>query len=101
MAQIYIAISIGALVLTCLAKLVSASGRDHILTISYAKIEDPEKVNRWAANCLFRAAWASGLLALAAFAMPSYSRVFLALFFTFVVGTALAISLGARKFRKA
>lgn len=84
-----------------IAKLIIASGRDHILTINYSEIEYPEKVNRWAATCLFRAAWVSGLLALAAFAMPSYSKMFLGLFFTLVVGTALAISLGARKFRRA
>lgn len=101
MAQIYIAISIGALVLTWLAKLIIASGRDHILTINYSGIEDPEKVNRWAATYLFRAAWVSGLLALTAFAMPSHSKMFLGLFFTLVVGTASAISLGVRKFRRA
>jgi hypothetical protein len=101
MTRIYIAISIGALMLTCLAKLVEASGRAHILTVNYAEIEFPEKINRWAANCLYRAACASGLPALASFAMPSYSGLFLTLFLTSVVGTALAISLGARRFRRA
>jgi hypothetical protein len=100
MARIYIAITIGALMLTCLAKLVQASGPAHILTVDYTKIECPEKMNRWAADCLYRAACASGLLALASFAMPSYSGLFLMLFLTFVVGTALAISLGAHKFHR-
>lgn len=100
MNNLYTAILIGALVLMCLAKLVGSSGDSHILTIDYAGIADPEKLHRWAAKCLYGAAIASGSLALAAFMAPSYARLFLALFFAYVVGTAITISIGASRFRR-
>lgn len=50
MSNIFIAILIGALVLVGLAKLLNAAGPNPILTINYATIDDPEKVNRWAAG---------------------------------------------------
>lgn len=101
MEHIYLPILFGALGLTGVAKLLRSAGCSHILTIDYSGIADPEQLHRWAAKCLSFAAFAMVLLALAAFAAPFYAELFLALFFILVVGTALAITLGARKFRRA
>lgn len=101
MEHIYIAISLGALILAGVAKLVRGSGQSHILTIDYARITNPELLHRWAAKCFSVAAFATALLALAAFAAPSYSELFLVLFCIVVLGAAVAISVGARKFRLA
>jgi hypothetical protein len=44
-------------------------------------------------------AFAAALLALAAFAAPAYAKLFLVLFCILVLGAAVAVLLGARKFR--
>ena len=101
MEHIYLAILLGALILAGVAKLVRSSGQSRILTIDYARITDPEQLHRWAAKCLSAAAFATAMLALAAFAAPSYAELFLLLFCILVLGAAVAMSLGARKFRLA
>ncbi len=100
MEHMYLVILLGALVLQGVAKLVSSSGQSHILTIDYARIADPEQLHRWAARCFSVAAFATALLALAAFAVPSYAELLLAMFCIVVVSMAVAITLGARKFRR-
>ena len=97
----YLAILLGALVLAGVAKLVLSAGKSQILTIDYARITDPGQLHRWAARWLSRAAIAAALLALAAFSAPSYAELFLALFCILMLATAVAIILGARKFRNA
>lgn len=101
MEHIYLAILLGALILAGIAKLVRSSGQSHILTIDYARITDPEQLHHWAAKRLSAAAFATALLALAVFVAPSYAELLLVLFCILVVGAAVAISLGARKFRAA
>jgi hypothetical protein len=101
MEHTYLAILLGALILAGVAKLVRSSGQSHILTINYALITDPEQLHRWAAKCFSMTAFAAALLALGAFAAPSYAELFLVLFCILVLGAAVAISLGARKFRLA
>ena len=97
----YLAILFGALVLLGVATLVRSSGQSHILTVDYAEITDPAQLHRSCAKRLFVAAFATALLALAAFAAPSYAELFLVLFCVVVFGTAVAITLSARKFRRA
>lgn len=97
--HIYLAMLLGALILAGVAKLVRSVGQSHILTIDYARINDPEQLHRWAAKCLSAAAFATAMLSLAAFVAPSYAELFLLLFCILVVGAAVAISMGARKFR--
>ncbi len=97
----YLAILLGSLILAGVAKLVRSSGQNHILTIDYAKIADPDRLHQWAAKCLNIAALESAVLALAAFLAPAYAGLVVALFGTVVIGMALVITLGARKFRRA
>jgi hypothetical protein len=97
----YLAILLRGLVLKGVSKLVLSSGQSQILTIDYARIADPEQLHRWAAKWLSGAAFATALLALAAFAAPAFAELFLALFCILVLGTAVAITLGARRFRHA
>lgn len=100
MAHSYLAILLGSLVLLGVSKLVQSSGQFHILTLDYADIADPSQLHRWAAKWFSGAAFATALLALAAFATPAYAELFLALFCLVVLGTAVTITLGARKFRR-
>lgn len=101
MEHLYLVILLGALILAGVARLIRSSGKSQMLTIDYARIADPEQLHRWAARCFFVAALASALLGLAAFAAPYYAELFLVLFCILVVGAAGAISLGARRFRRA
>lgn len=101
MEHIYLAILPAAFILAGVAKLVRSSGQSHILTIDYSRITDPEQLHHWAAKRLSAAAFATALLALAAFVAPSYAELFLVLFCITVLGAAVAILLEAHKFRVA
>lgn len=102
MDSLFIAILIGSLVLLGAGLLVRSSGSRHILNVvNYAKIGDVEQLHRWAGRCLIFGAMETGLLAIAAFAVPSYAGLFFAFFCITVIGVAMSIALGSRKFHRA